>query len=178
MNEEKLAKEIGDFFGKYFEEDQLYCIDNGENVFQYESPQELLSDWVDTLICHQHDTEGDPSGNWEDEIIFIHESVMKKWPVGIRPYYGKAGYAWKSSVDVTIPEETGLHGKNLFLGTYPTIVDAIYARKEFAEFQKAHEGCNLQTLQEEAARMRNEAYLLRKTDRAEHKVGQGMGMSM
>lgn len=133
MNKASLCKDIGEFFGNYFEEDGKICIDNGEEIFQYDTPDELLKGWVETLVWHQHDTFGDPSGNWEDAIVFIYTEVIGKSPVGVCLVDGPKGKRWKSYVDVATGNP---HGKNLYLGTYSSIVDAIFARKDFLPLVK------------------------------------------
>lgn len=78
-NETKaLCKEIGDCFGDYFEENNQFCIDNGEKVFRYDSEKELLTDWVDTLVSQHISCGGESGGNWSDEITFIYENVIGK----------------------------------------------------------------------------------------------------
>ena len=140
MNKFDLCKEIGGFFGDFFIDSEKLCIDNGEEVFRYDTPDDLLKDWIDTLIMHQHDTFGDPSGNWEKEIVFIYTDVLKKLPAGIRAVDNKYGRTWYSYVDVA---DGSRHGKNLHLGNYSSIVDAIYARKDFFE-KTSH--CNRNTV--------------------------------
>lgn len=125
-----LCADIGNFFGKYFEENGYYGIDNGEKVFLYESPDALLVDWVDTLVenhhdMHHFDDEGREWDSWEKEIQHIYCNVAKKLPAGIR----QAGLCWECSVEVT-PSEN-IPYENLNLGIYTSIVDAIYARKDF-----------------------------------------------
>ena len=132
MNKMELCKEIGNFFGDFFVDSEKLCIDDGENIFRYDAPEDLLKDWLDTLIMHQHDTLGYPSGNWEDAIDFIYTDVLQKLPTGIRAIDNKNGRTWNCSVDVA---DGSRHGKNLYLGNYSSIVDAIYARK--ALFEKA-----------------------------------------
>lgn len=133
MNKATLCKQIGDFFGTYFEENGQYCIDNGAKVFRYDTHDALLADWVDTLVENHHDTAGnspslyiDINDSWEKEIVFIYSEVIGKLPVGIR----KAAKGWQCSIDVQ--EYGNPHGKNLYLGTYSSIVDAIFARKQFS----------------------------------------------
>ncbi len=170
LDEKQIAREIGDFFGRYFEEDQCYCIDNGDEIFRYDSIKELLTDWVDTLVDHQHSTDGDPSGDWDEKIIFIYENVIQKWPVGVRPYYGKKDVTWCSAIDVSVPGETSAHGKSLSLGIYPTLAGAIKARQEFAQFQESHQDCGLQPLRDEAARLRIQANSIRKQLQAQRTI--------
>lgn len=135
MDKRKLCKEIGDFFGNYFEENNQYCIDNGLEVFRYDSTDDLLKDWVSTLIENQHDTSDNPGSayrvvndSWEQEIVFIYSEVFGKPPSGVR--FVEGSMRWESYADI---HDGSKHGKNLHLGTYSSIVDAIYARKAFFE---------------------------------------------
>ena len=132
MNKEKinLCQEIGHFFGCYFEENGQMCIDNGEEVFRYNTPDELLADWVETLIQSHIAPEGF-SNNWEKEILFIYTNCMKKHPVGVRKVEGKKGTVWNAYYDVPNPNYP--HYKAVHLGTYSSLIDAIWARRLYLE---------------------------------------------
>jgi hypothetical protein len=121
----ELCQEIGSFFGMFYTERDLIYVDTGDKVHQYNDYTEMLLDWVDTLIEHQ----SAGGGNWEKEIEFIYSISPKKHPVGVRCVTGQRENVWRSSIDVCHPSYP--HGKNLCLGTYRSIVDAIYARKRF-----------------------------------------------
>ena len=69
MFKEKLAKEIGEWYGTFKLKDGIYSIDNGENVFEYTNATDLLKDWYDTIEC-EHDC-GD--SDWSIEMAFIKE---------------------------------------------------------------------------------------------------------
>ncbi len=170
MDKRELCKEIGNFFGDYFEENGQLCIDNFESIFRYDTEDALLTDWVDTLVESHRDTMGNPKSaireindGWEKEILFIYQEVIGKYPAGVRAVEGKEGTKWGCSVDVTVPGETSAHGKNLYLGTYGSIVDAIFARRAFLEVYKNKE-LGLQELVALADRMREDA----KAQRVEH----------
>jgi len=46
----KLCKDIGNWYGDFFVNKKgQYCIDNGVDVFEYDTPTELLKDWLETL---------------------------------------------------------------------------------------------------------------------------------
>lgn len=122
MNKYDLCKEIGQCFGDYWEQDGMYFIDNGDEVFKYKTPEALLADWVETLI-HQHiASDGDVGADWEDEVKFIYEDVLHKYPVGVRKYKGKYVQKYKAEVYVNNGKP---HGKMLYLGAYNSIIDAI-----------------------------------------------------
>ena len=125
-----LCYEIGHFFGCYFEENGQMCIDNGDEVFRYNTPDELLADWVETLIQSHIAPEGF-SNNWEKEILFIYTNCMKKHPVGVRKVEGKKGTVWNAYYDVPNPNHP--HYKAVHLGTYSSLIDAIWARRLYLE---------------------------------------------
>ena len=129
----KLCEEIGSFFGGYFEENGQLCIDNGDEVFRYDTADELLIDWVDTLIESHREylSYGTPGFNWEKEVLFIYSSVIGKRPVGLRKIDQKNGPVWQVSVDLQNPNFP--HGKSVYIGTYNSIIDGIWARKTFLE---------------------------------------------
>ena len=56
MNKFEVCEEIGWWYGTYFTEDIYLCIDNGKHVFKYETADELLIDWLDTLILEDKAT--------------------------------------------------------------------------------------------------------------------------
>lgn len=54
----KLCKDIGNWYGKFFVNDKgQYCIDNYEKIFAYNTPIELLKDWLSTLECSYEEDE-------------------------------------------------------------------------------------------------------------------------
>lgn len=121
-NMRTLCKEIGNNYGKYFEENNRLCIDNGEKIFRYSTEKELLLDWVDTLI-----EESLADGfNWTKEIELIVLNYNHKVK-GVRVYNGKNKTTYMATID--IPKESG-KTKQLSCGSFPTIIEAIKARKE------------------------------------------------
>lgn len=126
MNEKvkALCHEIGDIFGRYFEENGQVCIDNGEKVFRYNSEKDLLTDWVDTLVSQHLACNGESGGNWEDAVTFIYKDVIGKYPTGVRPYNGKKKVRYKA--ESYAPTGTP-HGVMVYLGTFDSIIDAIGA---------------------------------------------------
>ena len=46
MDNKELCCQIGDAFGRFYEDNGMLCIDNGVQVSRYETPEELLKDWV------------------------------------------------------------------------------------------------------------------------------------
>lgn len=127
MEVKELCKYIGNFYGKYFEENGQLCIDNYEKVFRYNTEKELLKDWVNTLVCsHYYDCilPASPIDSWEHEIRFIYENVIGKNPKGVRIYRGKTKnrYVAEGYVADGTP-----HGKMKYLGTFDSITEAICA---------------------------------------------------
>ena len=174
MNRRELAQNIGNFFGGYFEENGQVCIDNGEKIFRYNTVAELLSDWVDTLVENHHDTCDNPhselhttNDSWEKEIVFIYEQVVGKLPEGIRKVEGRDGnVSWGCSVEVY--NSNNGREKNLYLGTYDSIVDAIFARRDFLE---KHKTAGLDAQIEAAGAQVNDAKKLRDTEKGKDIAG-------
>lgn len=122
----ELCKEIGNHFGAYEEcENGEMTVDTGDSVLKYKNADEMLFDWVDTLVEAHKAGEG----NWEKEILFIFTGSSKGHPVGIRKINNKKGTVWQAAVDITNPAFP--HGKNIYLGSYSSIIDAICARRNF-----------------------------------------------
>lgn len=127
FNARELCKFIGNFYGEYFEENEQLCIDNGENIYRYNTEKELLKDWVDTLVCsHYYDciAYSSPNDSWEKEIRFIYEDVIGKYPTGVRTNNGKKKKRYVAEGYVA---DGSLHGKMKYLGTFDSIADAICA---------------------------------------------------
>ena len=61
------------------------------------------------------------------EIVSIYSFSPKKHPVGVRQERNRT--RWRAYVDLCNHEYP--HGKNVDLGSYLSIVDAIYARKDY-----------------------------------------------
>lgn len=120
-----LCEEIGNFFGKYKEENGFVSVSIDGMTCGYSSYARMLEDWVDTLV----ESHAGGGSDWEREILFIYFEALNKKPMGIRRVTGKRHDSWCASVDVANPNYP--HGKNLHLGTYKSIVDAICARKDF-----------------------------------------------
>lgn len=132
-----LAKEIGNFFGTYFEENGQFCIDNYDSVFRYDTVDALLIDWVNSLIENQYDNE-DLAGYWDKEVEFIYTQVIGKLPDGIQALSNQgSGHSWDVSRDVSwdvsfdLKEPMALSARNLHLGVYASLVDALVARNDF-----------------------------------------------
>lgn len=66
---EKLAKEIGEWYGTFRLNGGIYSIDNGERVFEYTNATDLLKDWYDTIECEHKCGDSD----WSIEMEFIKE---------------------------------------------------------------------------------------------------------
>ena len=57
INLVELCAEIGNWYGDFFMKAGHYCIDNGEKIFAYKTPTELLKDWLSTLECSYKEDE-------------------------------------------------------------------------------------------------------------------------
>ena len=82
---------------------------------------EVLIDWVDTLI--EETLAG--GSNWNEEIEFIVLNCHHKVE-GVRVYRGKTKTTYMATIDV--PKGNGKTNQ-VSCGTYPTIIEAIKARK-------------------------------------------------
>ena len=74
----KLCEEIGNWYGDFFVNKKgQYCIDNGIDLFEYDTPTELLKDWLETLeLSYKEDAKTVPpipesEWIWKKEIEFI-----------------------------------------------------------------------------------------------------------
>ena len=122
-----LAREIGNCFGEFFEENNKFCIDNGEEIFRYDTEKDLLADWVETLIEQHRDSNGEDGANWDEEVEFIYENVIGEYPKGVRPYRGKTKTTWKAEMYINNGTK---HGKMAYLGGFKSIIDAICTVRE------------------------------------------------
>lgn len=93
-----------------------YSADNTQ-----QSDDEFLTDWIGTLI---EETLSDGS-NWNDEIQFIVLNCNVKIE-GVRVYVGKHKTSFMATID--IPKGNGKTNQ-VSCGTFPTIMEAIKARK-------------------------------------------------
>lgn len=68
-----LCEEIGGFFGDFYVDvSGLLVIDNGKEEFTYHNEDELLKDWLPTLIESDEAMQDD---YWADAIDYIRELV-------------------------------------------------------------------------------------------------------
>lgn len=145
----QMARKIGEYFGDYTEDNGKFSIDNGEKVFSYNTVEELLADWLDTVLANHHDAyyieenrlEGD---SWEKEIVFIYTIVLQELPKGIKPSGVSSGdgFSWTTYCDVSLtkdnrPEGFKGHSKNLCTGTYSSLAEAIYIQQKLEERVKS-----------------------------------------
>ena len=86
-----------------------------------QTTDDFLIDWVDTLI--EETLSG--GSNWNNEIEFIVLNCNHKIK-GVRVYKGKKKISYMATIDV--PKGNGKTNQ-LSCGTYPTIIEAIKARK-------------------------------------------------
>ena len=69
MNNLELCEEIGDFFGEFYHDSNgRLVIDNGDQVYTYNTAEELLKDWVDTLRESDATQQDD---YWADVVEYI-----------------------------------------------------------------------------------------------------------
>ena len=65
-----ICEEIGEYIGMFYMEDGKYYIDNFEELFEYNTCEELLFDWLGT-IKESEEAIGD--GTWLEAIQFIEK---------------------------------------------------------------------------------------------------------
>ena len=74
INKKELCEEIGNFFGTYYEDIAGFLvIDDGETEHIYSDEDELLKDWLPTLIESDEDTQDD---YWTDAINYIRNYIL------------------------------------------------------------------------------------------------------
>lgn len=69
LTAESLLREVGNWYGDFWMKDGKYYIDNREKVFCYDTPEQGLIDWLDTMYDSNEDED---VVTWsEDEIAFV-----------------------------------------------------------------------------------------------------------
>lgn len=69
----ELCEEIGNFFGDFYVDvSGLLVVDNGQEEFTYQTEDELLKDWLPTLIESDEAMQDD---YWADAIDYIRDMV-------------------------------------------------------------------------------------------------------
>ena len=66
----EICEFIGNTYGVFFVKDGQYCIDTFDELYKYNTCEELLFDWLDTLIEYDEAT---GENMWSEEIAFIKE---------------------------------------------------------------------------------------------------------
>lgn len=120
-----LCKDIGTHYGDFEIRDEKLLI-TSDKTYEYESAEALLADWLPTLF--ESHVAGDSA--WSDEVEFIYTAILKKHPIGILPYPGKKATRWMATYDLPKNDGSG-KTKQISLGTYATITDAMCARVDF-----------------------------------------------
>lgn len=73
-NKRDICEEIGNFFGNFYEDIAGFLvIDDGETDHVYATEDELLQDWLPTLIEADEDTGDD---YWADIIDYIQSEIL------------------------------------------------------------------------------------------------------
>lgn len=76
LNKRDVCEEIGNFFGTFYEDlSGFLVIDDGNTDNLYSSEDELLKDWLPTLIEADEETGDD---YWSDIITYIQEEILEK----------------------------------------------------------------------------------------------------
>jgi hypothetical protein len=75
LNKRDVCAEIGNFFGTFYEDiSGFLVIDDGETDHLYSSEDELLKDWLPTLIEADEETGDD---YWYDIIEYIQNYIIE-----------------------------------------------------------------------------------------------------
>lgn len=122
-----LCKEIAEYYGEFDTDgSKLYVI--VDCVYEYNSPEDLLIDWLDTLI--ESSLAGD-GGIWDDEIEYIYTAILKKHPTNIVPHPGKKkGTRWMATYNMPKIDGSG-KTYQIVLGSFSSVTDAISARDTY-----------------------------------------------
>lgn len=127
---EALCEEIGNYFGVFTENDGIYSIDNGEQLFVYSSCDELLEDWVDTLA-------EDYDNDWNKEIEF----VLKHTDAHISNVFVSEttnGILRYSVLINAIDPRNKNNTRQLSAGTYDTVSEALKKRRVAWDLNRAY----------------------------------------
>jgi hypothetical protein len=124
MNEKReLCEKIGAAFGLFYIKDDMLCLEVDQKIYQYTDYADMLFAWVAALVEQQ----ASGKRNWEKEIISIYSFSDKKHPIGVRQEPRRT--KWRAYIDLCNHEHP--HGKNVALGSYESIVDAVCARRDY-----------------------------------------------
>lgn len=71
---EELLKEVGDWYGSFRMENGKYILNNREKDFVYDTPEEGLIDWLDTMYDSNEDEDVE---TWSKEELEFVESLKE-----------------------------------------------------------------------------------------------------
>lgn len=116
------CKEVGEWFGHYTElSDGSILIDNGQDVFSYDTPEAMLIDWEETLL-ESYRTDGT---DWDEILEFIHATLDSKTGEGIcRVETNDGKTAWTLFVNLT-------NGNLVAFGAYGSLSEALCTKYDF-----------------------------------------------
>lgn len=112
----EIAKEVGNWYGTFYEESNIMYIDNNCVTYSYATAEELLQDWIHTML-------EDENNIWNDELKFLLSEGLKV--TGIRVVDGKNDSTFMASIDYPIDKKKT---RNLSVGTYKLVKEAFIAR--------------------------------------------------
>ena len=75
LTAEKLLEEVGYWYGDFWIKDGKYYIDNGEQTFCYDTPEEGLIDWLDTMLDSNEDEDIE---TWSKREIAFVEALKEE----------------------------------------------------------------------------------------------------
>lgn len=123
----KYCQDIGEYYGEYEEKEGILNIDNGETVFSYSSPDELLTDWVETLIETEASLPKRERGYWREVIEYVYTTVLRRAP---RNVYAQTG-GKKYRVICNYTSKSRPRIKGVYIDACDTLFDGIMAYKDF-----------------------------------------------
>lgn len=121
----EICKFIGERYGSFYQKGPYtLVIESGGDSYRYSSPKELLTEWSDTLL-HDH-AHGEELP--EEYTAFLFDYIGAK-QIGVRMVKGESRITWAAQVKPDVV----LFGRiaPVFIGSYPTMADAICAKQMF-----------------------------------------------
>lgn len=127
MDKLQIAEDIGNHYGRYMFQGGLYCVDNYDTVFRYEAVDDLLVDWIDTMV----DERVCGGCGWNGEISYILKSNIHRF-TGIKLLNNKKSVKFHVYIDLTHDGKSKCHS----VGNYSDAYYAILARRFGEELRR------------------------------------------
>lgn len=121
----EIAEEVGNWYGTFYDDANGIYIDDGYIAHTYDTPKELLQDWIYTML-------EDENNVWNAELKFLLSNGIKV--TGIRTVKGKRDTTFMACVDYLT--DKGKTTRNISVGTYKLVKEAFIARTAVVELRK------------------------------------------